>query len=187
MIVKESGIDFIFDSEYTVVKFDDTDFYRHKFSNSLPNGKGVDFIAMSDKSLILLEVKNCLGYEKDNMWRTQAGKQTDKGETFDVEIAKKVASTIACISGANTFQNNSLKEADDLKPYFDFFNAMKKGKKTIYVVLFLEGDFKLASRDKKMIMKSIHSKINAYLKWLTCNILVIDSNINNNLFKTQIN
>lgn len=54
----ESRLDFTFDETFHVVKFDSTDFYK-MFYSSMPNGKGVDFIADSEERLIFMEVKNC--------------------------------------------------------------------------------------------------------------------------------
>ena len=43
----------------------------------------------------MLEVKNCTGYEKDNLWRTKTDFINEQGEeSFDIEVAKKVAGTI---------------------------------------------------------------------------------------------
>lgn len=42
-IIEESGLKFQFPKNDTVIKFDDTKFYRDYF-NKLPEAKGVDFI-----------------------------------------------------------------------------------------------------------------------------------------------
>lgn len=67
--ISESGLSFSFLDNVDVKKFDDTKFYR-SYYNNLPNCKGVDIIANSDKILQIIEVKNCIGYETENMWRT---------------------------------------------------------------------------------------------------------------------
>ncbi len=63
----ESKLDFTF--EGTAIKFDETPFYT-KFKSYHPSGKGVDFISMDSTACIFVEVKNCLGYEQENMWRS---------------------------------------------------------------------------------------------------------------------
>lgn len=44
-----------------------------------------------------------------------------------------------------------------------------------YVILFLKGDFACRSRSKKTIMKSLQDSINKKLKWLNCQVSVVDS------------
>ena len=45
-IKEESGLKFQFPENDTVIKFDDTKFYRDYF-NKLPEAKGVDFISVN--------------------------------------------------------------------------------------------------------------------------------------------
>lgn len=63
----ESGLDFTFPGE--AIKFDDTSFYN-TFKSYMPNGKGVDFWAYDDHEYLFMEVKNCTGFERENMKRT---------------------------------------------------------------------------------------------------------------------
>lgn len=44
----ESNIDFCFKDKFTAFKFDETEYYK-KYTNGIKEGKGVDFIAFSDK------------------------------------------------------------------------------------------------------------------------------------------
>lgn len=67
-IKEESRLKFGFSEECTVIKFDETSFYR-KFFNKLPEAKGVDFIITDKKRIALIEVKNCLGDEGNCRWR----------------------------------------------------------------------------------------------------------------------
>ena len=169
----ESKLDFTFSGQ--AIKFDDTDFYG-KFKSYLPNGKGVDFLAMNSDTFIMLEVKNCSGFERENAWRTKTNFINEMGEeSFDIEIAKKVAGTLACLTGAGV--EYKLGEADELKPYFQDLVSTKyeKGKKVLQVILFLEGDFGCKTRSKKMIMGRIRDKIAEKLKWLNCTVRVVDS------------
>ena len=62
MEINESNLTFSFADGTTVIKFDNTDFYRKVF-NKLPGSKGVDIIADSNDMLQLIEIKNCTGHE----------------------------------------------------------------------------------------------------------------------------
>ncbi len=53
-IKEESRLKFGFSEECTVIKFDETSFYR-KFFNKLPEAKGVDFI-VTDKTKNILKI-----------------------------------------------------------------------------------------------------------------------------------
>ena len=61
MIVSESDIEFTFGEQYgnLVLKYDDTPYYTERF-NAQPGAKAVDFIAVSDKHYVLIEVKTAL-------------------------------------------------------------------------------------------------------------------------------
>lgn len=56
MEINESNLTFSFADGTTVIKFDNTDFYRKVF-NKLPGSKGVDIIADSNDMLQLIEIK----------------------------------------------------------------------------------------------------------------------------------
>jgi len=171
--VIESKLDYTF--EGTAIKFDETPFYT-KFKSYHPSGKGVDFISMDSTAYILVEVKNCLGYEQENMWRTKTDFINESGEeSFDIEIAKKVEGTLACLLGAKVAY--PLAEADELKPYSEELcsGRYENGRKSLEVILFLEGDFGSKTRKKSMIMKRIQDKLGQKLKWLNCNVRVVDS------------
>lgn len=63
--MQESGLNFTFIGD--ALKFDETEYYT-QFKSYMPNGKGVDFLSKSLDAFILMEVKNCLNYEKQNIW-----------------------------------------------------------------------------------------------------------------------
>lgn len=167
----ESRLDFVFKGE--AVKFDETEFYM-LFKSYQPNGKGVDFLSQTEDTFIFLEVKNCTGYEKENIWRTKKDNLRDGEESFDIEMAKKVEGTIACLVGAGV--SSDYEKSNELKPYYEGLNAPKiaRGKKNIQVILFLEGEFGSKTRNKKMIMKRIKDSIQEKLKWLNCTVRVVD-------------
>lgn len=111
MIKSESGIRFEFADDYTVIKYDDTDFHKRCF-DPLPGAKAVDFLAANDNSVIFIEVKNCSGNEADNRWRIApnnskrdtipTGHDVSDRDSLDIEIPQKVAMTIAALVGAYT-------------------------------------------------------------------------------------
>lgn len=76
MIVSESDIEFTFGEQYGnfVLKYDDTPYYTERF-NAQPGTKAMDFIAVSDKHYVLIEVKNCIGDESGNRWRIAPNNQ----------------------------------------------------------------------------------------------------------------
>ncbi len=65
-IKEESRLKFRFAENDTVIKFDDTKFYRDYF-NKLPEAKGVDFISVANDKIAFIEVKNCTGDEGNNL------------------------------------------------------------------------------------------------------------------------
>lgn len=196
MIIEESNLKFCFSDEVSAIKFDDTDYYRKKFNN-LPSGKGVDILVDSENIFQFIEIKNCTGHERENLWRTSVNnsKISSAPETLeigdrdsvDIEVAKKVASTISCLFGLWTKSKsveNSVENSLELLKFYGGMNDKKicKDKKRILVILFLEGDFKARARDKKMIMKSIQDSIKNKLSWLNCKVTVVDSNTYNKRF-----
>ena len=182
MEINESGLKFCFAQE-TALKFDDTEFYRKQF-NSLPGSKGVDILYDSTECFVMLEIKNCSGQETDNRWRIApnnkkihlAPENAKDRESLDIEVAQKVAMTIACLTGATTF-GDLRQAAHTLIPFSD---ALHKGNfatysKKLLVILFLEGQFGGQTRTKKMIMTDIQHSLKAKLSWLNCAVSVVDS------------
>lgn len=111
MVIEESNLALKFSDDCQVVKFDDTDFYRSRF-NKLPGAKGVDIISNSAEVIQFIEIKNCTGHESENIWRTSVNNSkiesapreldVDNRDSLDIEVAKKVEATIACLCGAWT-------------------------------------------------------------------------------------
>lgn len=192
MVIEEGTLKFEFKEGIQAVKFDDTEFYRKKF-NLLPASKGVDILADSKEMIQFIEVKNCRGYETENMWRTSTNNskvnsapgelEDSERESFDIEIAKKVASTITCLVGAWT-KSEQIEKADVLSAYWKWIGDAKipRNKKKIVVILFLEGNFgekNPKTRTKKMIMQRIQQSINSKLSWINCRVAVVDSDTYN--------
>ena len=131
-IKEESRLKFQFAENDTVIKFDDTKFYRDYF-NKLPEAKGVDFISVAKDKIAFIEVKNCTGDEGNNRWRiapdnrkrntTHTSVNVEGRDSLDIEIAQKTAMTVAALVGAKSFGNT--KEClNELKEYVK--NALKE-------------------------------------------------------------
>ena len=105
-IKEESRLKFRFAENDTVIKFDDTKFYRDYF-NKLPEAKGVDFISVAKDKIAFIEVKNCTGDEGNNRWRivpdnrkrdtTRTSVNVEGRDSLDIEMAQKTAMTVAAL------------------------------------------------------------------------------------------
>jgi len=181
MQITEGSLTFSFNDRYTLIKFDNTLFYR-KYFNGLPNAKGIDFIADSDKDVLMVEIKNYTGHEAQNRWRTLVDHRkmllpiNEADESFDIEISKKVAMTISCLTGALT-KSNVCEASNELLRYFSSITDKKiiTGKKKIKVILFLDGNFEVRTRTNKMIMNRIQDSLKSKLAWLYCDVQVVNS------------
>ena len=188
-IKEESGLKFLFPQNDTVVKFDDTKFYRDYF-NKLPEAKGVDFISVDKDKIAFIEVKNCIGDESNCRWRIAPNNQkkntthtvvnVEGRDSLDIEVAQKTAMTVAALTGAKSFGDT--KEClEELKEYIQFLSSdrFSDDSKKKYVILFLEGDFGSRTRSKKMIMKELQDSMNKKLQWINCRVSVVDSDTYN--------
>lgn len=184
-IKEESGLKFQFPESDTVIKFDDTRFYRDYF-NKLPEAKGVDFISVNKDKIAFIEVKNCTGDEGNCRWRiapnnqkrdvTHTSVNVEGRDSLDIEVAQKTAMTVAALVGAKSFGDTKECIAE-LKEYIQFLSSdiFSDDSKRKYVILFLEGDFGSRTRTKKMIMKALQDSINKKLQWINCRVSVVDS------------
>ena len=188
-IKEESGLKFLFPQNDTVVKFDDTKFYRDYF-NKLPEAKGVDFISVDKDKIAFIEVKNCTGDESNCRWRIAPNNQkkdtthtvvnVEGRDSLDIEVAQKTAMTVAALTGAKSFGDT--KEClEELKEYIQFLSSdrFSDDSKKKYVILFLEGDFGSRTRSKKMIMKELQDSMNKKLQWINCRVSEVDSDTYN--------
>lgn len=188
-IKEESGLKFLFPQNDTVVKFDDTKFYRDYF-NKLPEAKGVDFISVDKDKIAFIEVKNCTGDESNCRWRIAPNNQkkdtthtvvnVEGRDSLDIEVAQKTAMTVAALTGAKSF-GDTKDCLEELKEYIRFLSSdrFSDDSKKKYVILFLEGDFGSRTRSKKMIMKELQDSMNKKLQWINCRVSVVDSDTYN--------
>ena len=188
-IKEESRLKFAFPENDTVIKFDDTKFYRDYF-NKLPEAKGVDFISVNKNKIAFIEVKNCTGDEGNCRWRIAPNNQkrntthttvnVEGRDSLDIEVAQKMAMTVAALVGAKSFGNR--KEClEELETFIRFLSNDKfsDSSKKKYVILFLEGNFGGHTRTKKMIMKELQDSMNKKLQWIDCRVSVVDSDTYN--------
>ena len=177
----ESNIDFCFKDKFTAFKFDETEYYK-KYTNGIKEGKGVDFIAFSDKEIVFVEVKNCMGHEKENEYRIHAGNEN----SFDVEVSQKVNCSLACLTASQTFDEFNKPKCISSE-FVRSFNCVVMPNCEISVILYLEGDFNMKTRNKKMIMSALQEKLKNHFKgWLNVQrVKVIDSTVENRYFDAK--
>ena len=182
---EESNLRFTFPDGAAAVKYDDTRFYRN-YVNQLPGAKGMDFVSLWKNSVVFTEVKNCEGEEANNRWRiypdnekltTTASKNSTAGrDSLDIEVARKVALTVAGLYGAYT-KTNGCESAAELEHLAK--ELWKKrdisDRAPLLIILFIEGDFACEKKNKKMFMSDLEKKIKKKLSWLDCRVSVVDS------------
>ena len=186
MIYEESDMKFDFPDDNTTIKFDDNvEFYRKLF-NALPRSKAVDFITLDKEFAAFIEIKNCMGNEGNNRWRifpdnqkketSHTATDLEGRDSLDIEISEKTAMTLAALTGIVSFGESrpSLRELRNIADNV-ILRYLKDGKKKKYVILLLEGDFGSHTRSKKMIMSNLQRSIKQKLKWLNCQVSVVDS------------
>ncbi len=187
MTVSESNVEITFPEAYSVIKLDDTAYYRDLF-NKLPAGKAMDFVAASSNQFLFIEVKNCWRYEADNRWRIFPNNQKrdtiptshdiNDRDSLDIEFSQKVAMSISALVGALT--NPKPRAAStECAPYAKALYSQQvcDGQNGLFAILLLEGVFgsDLKTRTNHMIHQDIQKSIRKKLKWLNCTVFVVDT------------
>lgn len=107
----------------------------------------------------------------------------------DVSIrAAEKDMTISCLLGAQTCRKNNRWKEEELMPYATALEEEKipQGRKSVFVVLFLEGNFESDVRKKLATMQRIQESIEKKLKWLNCKVSVVDaSTYRSKLFEVE--
>ena len=185
MVLEESNMQFEFPDSLTAVKFDEESFYRNSF-NKFPESKGVDFITDGNEFIAFIEVKNCRGHEGDNRWRiapnnlkrdtVHVSHDVKQRDSLDIEVAQKVAMTLAALCGAYSFgdRKDSLGKLGKIAASISEDKFAKTEKKKL-IILVLEGDFGTHTRPKTVIMSELQRNIMSKLQWLDCRVSVVDS------------
>ena len=196
MVIEESGLKFRFAGNVRAKKYDESNFYCN-YMKQLPEAKGVDILSIQNGRLILTEIKNCSGHEADNNWRIYPNNRkvstahttvnTEKRESLDIEVAKKIAMTINGLVGAYT-KISGCTAAEELYEYAEIMisDSIRSGKSQLLIILFLEGAFGCESRRKTTIMSELQKSIKKKLSWLNCLVSVVDSDTyNRKIFQVE--
>lgn len=177
MRIEEGELAFVFQDDTRVIKFDDCAFYR-KYFNKLVGGKGVDILADGQNRIQLIEIKDCTGRETSEIirQRIRPSKNEKAIESYDIAVAKKVASTLSCLYGAWT-KRMGCQATEELLPYWEVLTQrnIQDDTKPIDVILVLEGNFQTRVLPKKKIMLDLQHSIQHQLSWLNCRVSVVDS------------
>ncbi|KAA6316453.1 hypothetical protein EZS27_033239 [termite gut metagenome] len=102
-IFNESGISFNFGEGWEYIRFDKDKAYK-RVSDALQHTKGIDFIGIYNRQLVIIEVKNFSNHTSDV---TTKERLKHEGEKLMTEIAEKVRDSLACISAAAKFFTNN--------------------------------------------------------------------------------
>ena len=98
-VFEESGLQFEFDTRWVVRKYD-----AHRFFQGFSGAglKGVDFIALSGDTLLLLEVKN---YRRRQEWQTENpfDRIREAPEVFAGHMADKFLDTLRALQAIGTY------------------------------------------------------------------------------------
>lgn len=167
MMLTESGLNFSFRTE-KVTKFDEIDFFMDKYQK-LKDSKGVDFIAVDDNTLFLIEVKNFTGHEKEQITKQRLKVRNPDIESLDVEVALEVRSSLACLIGGKS------KGHKTISPYYDTLNKNIDHYRPIKIILFLEGDVAPTLRAKAQMFNAIGTSIKRQLAWIDAEVMVESS------------
>jgi hypothetical protein len=90
-MIKEGDLQFSFPKNWSVIKFDDTQFYRQKIIPTAGNLKSVDILAMPQQNkLLMIEVKDFRGYAAKNKHRITSGELV-------VEVIEKAMHTLSAL------------------------------------------------------------------------------------------
>ena len=152
---KESGIEFCFQPNWIVFKYDEHLAHK-KVEKVLDKTKAVDFLGIHNDKLYFVEVKNYRGHTGDD---STQGVLRNKGEGLMSIIAIKVRDTIATSTGAARFSTNNNK----------FFTQVNKllldDNKKLTIIACIEFD---ASNDKERMaeMGIWQQKLKQKLSWL---------------------
>ncbi|KPA17871.1 cysteinyl-tRNA synthetase [Candidatus Magnetomorum sp. HK-1] len=101
-IITEGDLRFSFPDDWSIVKFDDCNFYRHRISKCQET-KAVDILAWSGEVLYMIEAKDFRREKIKNQPRLTGGE-------LAIEVAQKVRDTIAGIFGAYRWKNEELHD-----------------------------------------------------------------------------
>jgi hypothetical protein len=155
MVIDEGILSFEFQERFKAMKFDDSNYYRHHFAR-LPDSKAIDVLAASDDEIVMMEIKDFTGHERENANRMKVNFSSEDGkESLDREFSKKIRDSLACIL------SSAIKKTDnDVSPYYNSFaNYINKSGMKIYLILFIEGNYPDFAARATVIRDSIKKKL----------------------------
>lgn len=157
---------------------------QKNLGNAISGSKAVDFVAHGKKYILLLEVKDFCGHEKENLWRITG--ETDHAKKLGItlgpqdhalhhELALKVRDTLAGLVGAATHSQNRQSEYQRL-----ICEAMKGDKELLILGSIAFADKSICVGSQKFDLnneqlKALQDKLKKALKpWLRCTVLLIN-------------
>lgn len=152
---------FTFPDNWSVCKFDDTNFYRNRVEK-LNGIKSVDIIAKSNNELQFIEIKDFRQHRIENTERQKSGELL-------IEVAQKFVSTISALLGANRCC------LVDFEPYYNPLLTSRDQK--IEVILFVERDDREGIlQRKKLTLADLKDKLKKLLVAYNVKCKVYDRN-----------
>jgi len=168
--ITEGKLVFTFPDTWTVNKYDESHFFRNHV-DKCQGSKGIDILALSEKGLFFIEIKDFRGYRIENKQRLKSGELL-------IEVTQKVRDTLAGLYAACRWQT------EELAPFYNYLYTKSKCARLarhqpkITSILFLEQDkspnplkrFEISYSDFENTMKH-------QLKFLNINCLVYNQEI----------
>ncbi len=165
------GLDVEFDETWSVAeKWDETTAYRDGLEK-LDGSSAVDFVALKDRTLFLVEAKVYMG-EPSAPHREAIAKSREQLAELPNKIGQKVRDTVAGLLGAYR-----RTEAGTPQPWLKSCVDALVGTSRVHVVVWI---LEPASRPgephgKRAMRKKVrHDRIEATLEWLTSLVSVLD-------------
>lgn len=161
---QESGINFRFNPDWTVFKYDENTAHK-KVEKCLKPTKAVDFLGIHDNRLYFVEVKNYRKHTNDGSTREVL---RDSGEELMRRIAIKVRDTIATSTSSARFSTNDR----------DFFTQVNQlllnDEKKVTVIACVEFDAS-NEMERKVKMSIWQNKLKQKLSWLHASKISVNS------------
>jgi Holliday junction resolvase len=159
-MIREGNISFEFVGN--LIKYDETDFYRNHVERCYET-KAVDFLALNNHPLYIVEVKDFRGYRIQNKARI-------KNADLAIEFAQKVRDTIAGLYGAFRKHN------DELRIFHTYLFYNQNSPMSIKAILLLAEDNTTNNVDAKkrsQLKRELITKIEQQLGFLSLHIHVV--------------
>lgn len=149
----ESRLRFVFDNDWTVVKWDDHEAHRQGLCK-MEGTKAVDFLGLWMGEPCFIEVKNFCDYRIDNKRRLRSG-------ALATEIAAKVRNTLASLIWACD------RAGLDQTGLRDFVRPLVNRSTKVPIVLWLEED-----RPSAMANSALAERIKHEISWINPRVIV---------------